>query len=398
MTANDQLSRAAGVRTEECISSNLSLFEPISSEDFVEKYYYTEVFPAMALSESSNSIYFAVQPSPDLTDMNQSYFRLRQRITKNNGDAIDGFHAAAAAAGGNPALTNNSVGYANCAANVVWSSVNFRLNDENLSDNYNNHVYKIYIFNLLNYGKEARQTVLSLTGFYEDSNPNNNTAHTGGSGGFYDLAQRTKLSHEVTFLSPLYDPLSCQSRYLTSMTPFSMEFVKASPNFALKTNATSGDWKNDIKAMSLMIKRVKVRDSYKVELENELKKQAAQYPITHTWVRPFFIDANTHSFSVEDAFQSRALPTQVYIMLTTQAAYRGSQTTSPFFFRTYSLTCIKFTIDSDVYELKCDFGSATAKDWSAAYLALFKNNIKYNHQMKITYEDFAERGFMITWA
>ena len=73
--------------------------------------------------------------------------------------------------------------------------------------------------NLLNYSKEARQTVLTLSGYYDDDNPSNNAAHDGASGGFYNLAQRTKLSHEVTFISPLYDPISNQSRYLPSMTP-----------------------------------------------------------------------------------------------------------------------------------------------------------------------------------
>ena len=98
---------------------------------------------------------------------------------------------------------------------------------------------------------------------------------------------------------------------------------------------------------------------------------------------------------MEDAFQSRALPTQVYVVLTPQSAYRGSQTSTPFYFGTYHLTCIKFTIDSDVYELKCDFDSTDAADWTAAFHSLYRNNIKYNHQMKITYDDFANKGFAL---
>ena len=201
--ADDLLSRAPGVRTEECISSNLSLFEGVTTEEFVEKYYYKEIFPTMALSESNNSILFTVPASSDMTDMNETFFRLRQNISKKTGGKLDAYRDAAAASGQTPAVTANSVGFANCAANVVFSAVNMRLNEENLSDNFNNHVYKIYIMSLLNYGKEARKTVLSLIGFYEDTNPNNNTATAGGSGGFYDLAQRTQLSREVTFLSPL---------------------------------------------------------------------------------------------------------------------------------------------------------------------------------------------------
>lgn len=77
--------------------------------------------------------------------------------------------------------------------------------------------------------------------------------------------------------------------------------------------------------MKLLLKKIKIKSSYKLELEERLANDVALYPLRHASCKPFFLDANEKSASFENIFQSRSIPSYCAIAIVTQAAYRGSQ-------------------------------------------------------------------------
>ena len=342
---SDRLLHAAGVVADECISGSLDLFTTPYMETAIDNCYYSEHQPNNAITDSSNSISMNISGSEDLTDLSESVVQLRCKITKANGDNIDAFAAPA----GEP-LSGNSVGFIQMPLTSIFSSLVFRLNDQLLSDSFSTYPYLAYFQTILNFSRDAQRSRLQLLGFYEDPNPNVTAAHAAASNcGFKKRASLTATSHEATFMGPDFHGLWSQTRYILPLVPMSLEWIKAPASFALKSNKVDADFNYKIISMKLFLKRIKIKSSYKLELEDRLAKENALYPLRHAYCRPFFIDANEKCASFENIFNARTVPAYCAVAVVSQTAYRGSYSESPFSFNHYSLTSLKISIDGNVY-------------------------------------------------
>ena len=99
MATIDHLARAAGTGGTECVSSSLDLFELPLVESAIERCYFQEYDPTVAIVDSANTVNFSIGPSEDVSDLNQSYFKVRVKIVKDGGGNLDAFRNAAPAAG-----------------------------------------------------------------------------------------------------------------------------------------------------------------------------------------------------------------------------------------------------------------------------------------------------------
>ena len=384
-----RLSHAAGVVPEECISGSLDLFSPPFMETTVENAYYTEYFPTNAISDSANSIAFHIPPTEDMVDLAESYVQVRCKITKADGSNLDAY--AAPASGSTSA---NSVGFVQMPITSMFSSLVFRLNDELLTDSFATYPYLAYFQTLLNFSSDATESRLQLLGFYKEKRMNHTAAHaTAPASGFKTRAGLTAQSHEATFIGPIFQSMFSQSRFLLPLTKMSLEWIKASPAFCLKSNNSTADYLYKITSMKLFLRKIKIRPSYKLELEQQLLKEPAMYPLRQAYCKPFFIDAEEKQVSFENVFQSRSIPAYCAIAICDQTAYRGAYGKSPFQFDHHSLTSLKISVDSDVYPsptpFQPDFVSTTAPNWTREYLALQDNQIKVDAGNGISYDMFA---------
>ena len=391
---NNRLTHAAGVVAEECVSGSLDLFTPPYMETMVENVYSTEYLPTNAISDTANSITFNIPAADDMIDLTESFVQVKCKITKANGNNLDAF----AAPSGTPA-TGNSVGFVQMPITSMFSSMVFRLNDQLLTDSFSTYPYLAYFQTLLNFSSDAKNSRLQLLGYYEDKNLSANRADTAApASGFKKRAALTAQSHEATFIAPCFQSLWSQSRYILPLTPMTVEWIKAPAAFCLKSDNTSADYVYKITSMKMYLKKIKIRPSYKLELEERLLKEPALYPLRQAYVKPFFIDAREKSASFENVFQGRSLPSICAVAICTQQAYRGSYGTSPFEFKHHSLTSLKISIDSEVYPspspFQPDYVSTTAPDWTREYLALQDNQIKVDAGNTISYNMFAN-GFAI---
>ena len=386
MAGNDHLARAPGTKAAECISSSLALFDEPYTDMSVERAYFVPVRPSTAISESANSILFSVAPSEDLTDYSQSVFQITVKITDNLGQDIPAFVAPDATKDPNPA---NSVGFCNLPPTSLFSNVIIRASEENLSDSFGTMPYLSYLQCILNYSKEARDSLLQLQGFYFEKDLTANNAHTAApDDGFKTRSSLTSESKEATFISPFYNALFSQNRWGLPMLGWTAEFLKAPASFTLISNSPSANYKIKITDMKLWIRRIKLRSSYKLELEEKLLKEPSIYPLRVAYCKPFFIDANTKSWSAEDIFGSKSRPSMCMIGFVKQRAYRGTYSLNPYNFEHCSVTSIKISIDSESYSYEPNFTGAKNADHSLAYWGLHKNDLKIDAGNMISYDQF----------
>ena len=396
-----KLTQASGVAVEECVSGSLDLFSTPFQETIIDNCYFTEIDPSTPLADSGNSIKFSIPSSQDFVDLAQSVVVLKVKITTSAGNDLPPF-TWTDAQGGPPAVpaAGTSVGFIQLPLTSLFSSVNFILNEQTLSDSFSTYPYVSYFQTVLNFSKDARDSRLQLLGFYEDSNPNVTRADPGAvSSGYKERAAATASSHVATYLGPVFHSLFSQNRFLIPLMPFSLEWIKASPLFALKGNA-SGTFIYKITSMKMLIRKVKILPSYKLDIEAKLEKQAAIYPIRHSYCKPFFIDAGDKQASFENIFQGKSIPAVCAVALVEQTNYRGTLGTSPFQFAHHSVSSLKISFDSFSYPtptpFQPNFDSTTEGDWTRSYLSLFDGgNLKVDHGLMINYSKYKNNGFTI---
>ena len=381
----------AGMSGGECASSCLDLWSKPLVETAVLGSYISEYEPSNGLVETSNSIQFRIPSSSDFTDLSQTYFSVKVKITRNGGGDLAAFRQANATAA--PPIEANSVGFVQNAANSLFSNLSFRVNEELLSDSFGTQHYTSYYQQILNYSEPARKSRLILTGWADDEDPSaNDAAAAAANTGYKERAQWTALSKEATFISNIFTPLCSQDRYILPYTPLFIEWTKSTPEFCLHSNAPTPNFKYKITSMRLNVRRIKVQPSVKMAIENKLVKQPAIYPIRYAFTKPLFIDAGLKSVSWEDVFNGRNIPSCCAISFVTQESFRGTQSTSPYEFKTFDLTHLRMTIDSDIQPSPVGFYpeyvAEKSKNWTKEYLSLQNDEIKWNDGKFITYKNF----------
>ena len=328
-----------------------------------------------------------------MTDLSDSYVKIRAKISKSDGGNLDAFV--------NTAGSENSVGFINQPATSMFSGINFRLGDELLTDSFQTYPFLAHLQCLLNFSSDARKSRLSLLQYYDEKNPGVVRADAASDdSGFKKRASLSSRSKEVTMITNIFHGMFNQTRYLPALCPWSIEFVKASNEFCLKSNAAAPTFKYTITSMQLFVRKIRMRPSYNLYVEQRLAKEMAIYPIRHATVRPFYIDAREKTVSYENIFMGRPLPDLVLISLLPQTAYRGSYDSSPFLFKNHSVTGLKLSVDGEQFPnpdgFKPNYTSTTSPDWTKEYLALNDNLIKIDSGTFITQEMFPETHCLYT--
>ena len=393
------LTHAAGVVAPECVTGNIDLFSLPQEESAIEKTYFVEYSPTNPLVDSTNNISIIIPPSDDFLDLADSYVYIQTKITKANGDDLDAFVAGTPAAGGNAAVPPNSVGFIQIPLTSMFSSIGIRLNEESLSDTFHTQPFISYIQTILNYGSDARLSRLSTQGFFNDVNPNVVVAHAAANySGFKERAGLTALSRTATFAGPIFNGIFSQTRYMVSLMPIHLDFVRAPASFCLKSNHPTEQFKYKITSLKFFLKKVKLRSSIKLDLEQKLLKQPALYPIRHSYCKPIFLERRTRQASFENIFNSKTIPEFACVALVLQTDFRGAYGTSPYQFGNFDCTDLKISIDSEVYPspsgYHMNYTSTTEPCWVKPYMNLFDGgSLKADQGLPITYDMFGNNGF-----
>ena len=221
-----------GVKEEECIAGALDLWSTVLTDTSVNGVYWQIYNPEVPLGSSSNSIQFRLPGTDEWTCLNQSYAKVTVKICSNaTGGALPAFVNTDAA-------TSNSCCFINNIAQSLWSQINFRINEELLSDSYNTYAFLSYFVTLMSFNSDAMASRLKLQGWFmdEDIGAVIDCVDAATDSANKKRGALTKLSNELTLIFPIIHPLWCQSKWIPPLTNLSLEFIKNSNAFALLTN------------------------------------------------------------------------------------------------------------------------------------------------------------------
>ena len=206
----DKLAHAAGLdNSTECVSSSLDLFSGPLVDTTIEKCYVQTIRPLVAITESASTIQFTIPPSEDFTDLSESWIKLKVKITTTGTAGDDRGKQIACGA----QTDTDSYALVNQPISSLFQSVNIRLNDSLLSDNYGNYPYLSYLTSIFNYSSDVRNTRLRLAGFCTDLDPDAVTAHGAApASSFKTRAGWTTAAAQPTFIGPIFHGLFHQAR------------------------------------------------------------------------------------------------------------------------------------------------------------------------------------------
>ena len=250
---------------------------------------------------------------------------------------------------------------------------------------------------VFNYSKEARRSLLSLSGYRDETVFSQRADNAAPDTAFKKRAATTAQSKVQTYISAIYHGLMNQPKYLVPLVPINIEFMKQSNGFALTSNANADTFKVKIVSMKLFVKKVRVRASVKVELEAQLLKEPALYNLRQASVRPMFISAGAKQVSFENIFPAGVVPNFGIVGLLTQSKFRGDYS-SPYEFLPHSLTSLKITINGQVSPspdgFSPQYSSTTQPNWTEEYFSLFGHQMKQNQEKIVSYDEYT-KGFCL---
>ena len=366
-------------------AASLDLFSnPLMSSGILRSFY-TELLPNAPISNTSSTISFDLDASPQMLDLTGSFYYIKFKVTNADGTDLAAFTAT------------SSVGTVNAPAVTIFKDVILTMNGTQLSSNYGlygiSSMFQIYC----NYGEDASKSLLQLTGYYSEADPDNLQGFQGVSG-YHQRCDLLATSKSMSLIAPIFLPAHQTERLFPSMLKCSWSFVKQSNEFFLKTNDTSKSYKYVIEDLRLYIKKVELYPSANLELEKRFANSNVKIPLNHFYTRDFTIPAAVRSYNFDNVFSSSFLPTKVLVALENQSNFTGSLGNSPLSFQPFNLTDLYFTVDnvrfpSIPYDLTFTPTSKT-KDWSRGFFSLFNNSFQQDAGIYIDLDRF-KSGYCI---
>lgn len=313
-----------------------------------------------------------------------------------------------------------NVSMVNNIIHSLWNQVDMSINDIQTTISLLTYSQKAYFNALLNSTKAARDTILSLAGFYHDDEKTH-----------YDhlSAKRTSLieHHKVTEIKnkriedaakspPVttvagYPTLSdahigkiCQLsgkpaldlfnqyKYLIGGTKLRLKFVCNKPEYIFMIKEAGLNARIEFLDVYLEVPKVTVSDELLIAHNEAINVSPAKYPISRFEVRCQTIDKGITSKNIEHVINGQ-LPKKLYVTLVENEAYTGSYRTNPFLYKHFDLCNIACFVDGIRFEYQPDFNNRLV---NKEYLGLLKtaNQADNSARMLITKRNF-EFGFTI---
>ena len=329
----------------ECTLSDTDLFTPSFVQSDIQHGYYEELFPISNLDDSG-PVEFNVDNATDkFIDPANSYLKMKLKIVKTDGSNLD---------------AGENVGPVNYIFGSLFSQVDVKLGGSIISSSSNTYSYRAIFETLLNYGKEAKQSQLQMGLYSKDPTVNVNY--------FAD-------SQVVEVCGRLHNDLFNQGRLILNALPLRITLHRNKTAFMLLTTSADPQYKLEIVEAVFCIRKVQLTAHKFIEIQKNLEKVPAVYPINRTDVRAHSVAAGLTSLNWDNAFQGQ-LPNRVFIAMVNNRSFTGSFATNPFKFEHYSVAKVGVYVNGDslpAQPLKLNF----AKDqYLDGYRSLFVTNGK----------------------
>ena len=249
--------------------------------------------------------------------------------------------------------------------------------------------YKAYLENHLSYDRDVKLTTLRAREMYiadgvgtEESVADAIKLATGG------IKLRSVLikGKKVFFDMKLHIDFLQSRRHLIPGVEMKFKFIRNDDKFSLLAAAAGPKIK--IHHLELTARKIVIDPVVANAIETKLSSTPVCYPIAHSKIKNFLLNANTQSQHVAQIYRGK-LPRSFIMCMVPAKAYDGDITSNPFVFKHFDLNYFNVFINGDpihpkAIQPKWDDGSCLKQySWM-----LYNIGLHQNASNAITFEDF----------
>ena len=320
----------------ECIKSELDLFTVPLTQTVIEKNGYLEVAPLSAISDTAPLEFFIAGTGDDYLDLNNTMLYLRLKITRPNGADI--VHPARVALINYPGAT-------------IFSQVDVTLGDRLISQSSSTYPYRCIIESLINYSKDALESLFSAGLFYKDTAGHMDVNDpVGRNAGLTKRSTYTAESKVVELMVPIHSDIFFQEKLLLNGVDVKIRLIRAKDEFCLM-RCDDVAYKIKIESASLFVKKVAVAPPVRLGHAQALLSTTTKYPIDRVVLKNFSIPEGTRVSNQENLFLG-TLPKSIVIAMVDNDAFTGSYEKNPFAFKHYDLEFLAVYVDGQQFPSK----------------------------------------------
>lgn len=359
-----------------CVKSELDLFMIPPTQTAIEKGHFVEYHPLATISESGPVEFNITGNSEDYIDLSASYLYVKVKLTN---------------ADGTPLPDKAPVAPVNLFLQALFSQVDVSLNERVISSSSNTYPYRAYIETLLNYGEDAKKSLLSCECFFKDECLDTVNPTLTDNPGLHKRYELTSKSKVLDMIGPLHCDIFQQNRLLLNMVDLKIKMTRSKPNFCLmadKFDDKAPDYKVMLQHASLFIRKVKVSPGVSIGHAKALEKSNAKYPIDRVLCKTYSISSGSWSFMQDNVFLG-SMPKRVIIGLLENSAINGQYNLNPFFFNHYNVNFLSIYIDGQPIPSKPLELNFNEGNYIAAYHRLFPGFNRDNGNY-LSREDYAK--------
>ncbi|XP_060542431.1 uncharacterized protein F54H12.2-like [Pantherophis guttatus] len=266
--------------SEECVKSELDLFQLAPTQISIENSTYVEISPLSALTPNAPLEYFIMGHGEHYTDLNSTLLYVSCKIVKADGTHIDD--------GSRVALTNYPIA-------SLFNQLDVTLGDRLITQSHHCYSYWAVIELILNFGGDLLGTQFTAGVFYKDDS---------------DLME---------------------NRLLINGVDMKVKFTRSRNEFCVMKEGNE-NYKVQLLSASLFVKCVKVALDVCLGHAEALLTSNAKYPIDRVGMKFYSIPAGSLVCNQENLFLGQ-LPKQLVIGFVDNASFSGDYERNPFNFQ-----------------------------------------------------------------
>lgn len=356
-----------------CAKSELDLFMVPPTQTAIEKGHFVEYHPLSNIRDGAPIEFLISGSGGEYADLSSSHLYVKVKIVQTDGTAIP---------------DKEPVAPTNLFLHSLFSQIDVSLNERVISSATNTYPYRAYIETLLNYGEDAKKTLLTCECFYKDEHLEVVNPLSDENPGLKKRCEMTAKSRTLDLIGQLHCDIFQQNRLLLNLVDVKIKITRSKPAFCLVASEKNVEYKVMIEHASLFIRKVKVSPGVSLGHAKALEKSTAKYPIERVLCKTYSVSKGSWSFMQDNVFLG-VMPRRVIVTCLDNAAVNGQYDLNPFLFEHYNTNFLCLYVDGQpvpgkALELDFDAGS-----YIRAYHRLF-TGFNEDKGIDITREEFAK--------
>ena len=337
----------------ECVKSELDLFGVPLTQTSVEEGRWVEYGPITAVKDSDDTIEFKIaETDSEYIDLKNSFIRVKAKIVDADGEILG---------------ATADVAPVNFWLHALFSQIDMTLKDNLVTTSNNTYPYKAYIETVLSFGTESKQSQLTASMWYKDTNNFSLDQHNEG---YVKRKELARESHLIDMMGKLHLDLMFQDRYILNHTPIKLRLTRSKDKFAIVSPTDNTVFRVKLDSVKMMIRKVQVNSVIQAAHAKALEMGTAKYPITRGECKTYTVSSGTRSHAEENLYSGQ-IPKRIVIGFVRNSGINGTYQTNPFQFEHFDMDHIALNVGGTSVPGKALQPDFETGDYMNCYMTLF---------------------------